>query len=58
MASSAVIRVYVLEGQYTHLYTLGFLASLFLELQERDLRLDNAKRSSRRSDAGFSVSFF
>ena len=58
MASSAVIRVYVLEGQYAQLSTLGFPASLVLELQERGLRLDNAKWSSRRSDAGFSVSFF
>ena len=58
MASSAAIRVYVLEGQYAQLSTLGFPASLVLELQERGLRLDNAKWSSRRSDAGFSVSFF
>ena len=58
MASGAVIRVYVLEGQYTQLSNLGFLASLLLELQERGLRLDNSKWSSRHSDAGFSVSFF
>ena len=42
MASSAVIRVYVLEGQYAQLSTLGFPASLLLELQERSLRLDIA----------------
>ena len=58
MASSAAIRVYVLEGQYAQLSTLGFPVSLVMELQQGGLRLDNAKWSSRRSDAGFSVSFF
>ena len=58
MASGAVIRVYVLEGQYAQLSNLGFPASLLLELQERDLCLDNSKWSSRHSDAGFSASFF
>ena len=53
MASSAVICVYVLEGQYAQLSTLGFPASLLLELQECGLRLNNAKWSSRHSDAGF-----
>lgn len=42
----------------SYLSILGFPASLVLELQECGLRLDNAKWSSRRSDAGFSVSFF
>ena len=58
MVSSAAIRVYVLEGPYAQLSTLGFPVSLVLELQQGGLRLDNAKWSSRRSDAGFSVSFF
>ena len=58
MASDAAIRVYVLEGQYAQLSYLGFPVSLLIELQRAGLRLDNAKWSTRLSDAGFSVSFF
>ena len=58
MASGATIRVCVLEGQYAQLSNLGFPISLVMELQQGGLRLDNAKWSSRLSDAGFSVSFF
>jgi hypothetical protein len=58
MASDAAIRVYVLEGQYAQLSYLGFPVSLLMELQRAGLRLDNAKWSTRLSDAGFSVSFF
>ena len=58
MASGATIRVCVLEGQYAQLSNLGFPVSLVMELQQGGLRLDNAKWSSRLSDAGFSVSFF
>ena len=57
MASEAAIRVFVLEGQYAQLSYLGFPASLLMELQRAGLRLDNAKWSTRLSDAGFSVSF-
>ena len=58
MASGATICVCVLEGQYAQLSNLGFPVSLVMELQQGGLRLDNAKWSSRLSDAGFSVSFF
>jgi len=58
MASGATIRVCVLEGQYAELSNLGFPVSLAVELQQGGLCLDNAKWSSRLSDAGFSVSFF
>ena len=58
MASAATIRVCVLEGQFTQLSNLGFPVSLAVELQQGGLCLDNAKWSSRLSDAGFSVSFF
>ena len=58
MASGATIRVCVLEGQFAQLSNLGFPVSLAVELQQGGLCLDNAKWSSRLSDAGFSVSFF
>jgi len=48
----------VLEGQFAQLSNLGFPVSLAVELQQGGLCLDNAKWSSRLSDAGFSVSFF
>ena len=58
MASGAMIRVCVLEGLYAQLSNLGFPVSLAVELQQGGLCLDNAKWSSRLSDAGFLVSFF
>ena len=58
MASGATICVCVLEGQYAQLSNLGFPVSLAVELQEGGFCLDNAKWSSRLSDAGFSVSFW
>ena len=39
MVSSAATRVYVLEGQYAQLSTLGFPVSLVMELQQGGLRL-------------------
>ena len=53
-----MIRVCVLEGLYAQLSNLGFPVSLAVELQQGCLCLDNAKCSSRLSDAGFLVSFW
>ena len=47
------IRVCVLEGQFAQLSNLGFPVSLAVELQQGGLCLDNAKWSSRLSDAVF-----
>ena len=51
-------RVCVLEGPYAQLSQLGFPLSLAVELQSNNLRLDSSKWSTRRSNGGFSVTFF
>ena len=58
MAASGPIRVCVLEGPYAQLSQLGFPLSLAVELQSSNLRLDSSKWSTRRSNGGFSITFF
>ena len=57
MANKAV-RVAVIEGDFASLVGLGFPLSLSLQLQESNLRLDQALWTAKSTKGGFSVSLF